>query len=78
MKKKVGKPTTKKRADAPAFPKGVAKPAQRALASVGVFRVEQAARFCEKELASLHGMGSKALGLIKAALRAQGKCFAKD
>jgi hypothetical protein len=58
-----------------AFPKGVAAPAVRALASVGVTRLEQAAQFRESELAALHGMGPKALGLIRAELRAQGMSF---
>jgi hypothetical protein len=55
------------------FPKGVAQPAVRALASVGVTRLEDATRFTEAELAALHGMGPKALGIIKDALHAQGK-----
>lgn len=55
------------------FPTGVAQPAVRALASVGVTRLEDATRFTEAELAALHGMGPKALGIIKDALRAQGK-----
>jgi ribosomal protein S18 acetylase RimI-like enzyme len=65
----------KTRVGAPAtpFPKGVAQPAVRALASVGVKRLEDATRFTEAELAALHGMGPKALGIIKDALRAQGK-----
>src|SRR5262245_45278371 len=78
MKKRAAKPKTKKPTCAAAFPKGVSKPAQRALASVGVFSVDQTARFSEKELAALHGMGPKALGLIKAALRERGKSFAKE
>jgi predicted flap endonuclease-1-like 5' DNA nuclease len=55
------------------FPKGVAKPAIRALASVGVVRLDQVARFTEADLLALHGMGPKAIRLIKEALRAKGK-----
>jgi predicted flap endonuclease-1-like 5' DNA nuclease len=55
------------------FPKGVAKPAIRALASVGVSRLDQVTRFSEAELLALHGMGPKAIRLIKEALRAKGK-----
>ena len=62
----------------PAFPKGVAKPALRALASVGVFHLDQVTRFTEAELLALHGMGPKAIGLINYAHRAQGKSLAKD
>jgi len=61
-----------------AFPKGVGNPALRALASVGVRRLDQIARFSEAELLALHGMGPKAVGIIKAALRAQGKSLARD
>jgi hypothetical protein len=59
------------------FPKGVSKPAQRALASVGITRMEQTTRFTEKELGALHGMGPKAIRLIKAALAREGKALAK-
>jgi hypothetical protein len=59
----------------PEFPKGVAKPAIRALASVGVTRLDQAARFTKAELLALHGMGPKAIRLIEAELRARGKSF---
>ena len=48
-----------------AFPKGVARPAQRALASIGVTRLDQAARFTERELMELHGMGPRALDAIR-------------
>jgi hypothetical protein len=58
-----------------AFPKGVAKPAIRALATIGVTRTEQAARFSKAELLALHGMGPKAIRLIEAELQAQGKAF---
>ena len=61
----------------PAFPKGVAQPAVRALASVGVYRLDQITRLTESELLALHGMGPKAIGIIKEALRAQGKSLAK-
>ena len=59
------------------FPPGVARPAVRALASIGVDRLDQVTRFSESELAALHGMGPKALGAIKAALRAQGTSLAR-
>ena len=59
------------------FPPGVARPAVRALASIGVHRLDQVTRFSESELAALHGMGPKALGAIKAALQAQGKSLAR-
>ena len=63
--------------DAP-FPKGVAKPARRALASVGVFHLSEVTRLSEVELRALHGMGPTAIASIKAALKAQGKSLAED
>ncbi|WP_437731707.1 DNA-binding protein [Sorangium sp. So ce1335] len=59
------------------FPKGIGKPAQRALASVGVSRLDQVTRFTEAQLMALHGMGPKAIGLIKAVLQADGKTLAR-
>lgn len=57
------------------FPKGVAAPAIRALASVGVTKVEQLTKFTEKEIALLHGMGPKALGILKQTLKEKGLHF---
>jgi hypothetical protein len=62
---------------ASAFPKGIAKPALRALASAGLDRLDQMTRVTESELRALHGMGPKAISIIKEALRAQGKTLAK-
>jgi predicted flap endonuclease-1-like 5' DNA nuclease len=62
----------------PSFPKGVAAPAIRALKSVGITRLEQAAKFSSSELRSLHGIGPKAITIIKAALQAEGKSLAKE
>jgi len=61
----------------PALPKGIGKPATRALASVGVSRLDQITKFTEGELLALHGMGPKAIGILKEALRAQGKVLAE-
>lgn len=61
-----------------AFPKGIAKPALRALASVGVSSLDEVTRFTESQLLALHGMGPKAIGIIKDALRAQSKSLAKE
>ena len=55
------------------FPKGVARPAQRALASLGIYRLEDVTTVTERELLALHGMGPTAVEAIKAALQAQGK-----
>jgi hypothetical protein len=60
-----------------AFPKGMGKPALRALASAGLDRLDQMTGVTESELLALHGVGPKAIGIIKVALRAQGKSLAK-
>jgi hypothetical protein len=57
------------------FPKGVAAPAQRALASVGVERLEDLRSHSEADLAKLHGMGPKALRLLGEALAERGWAF---
>jgi hypothetical protein len=57
-------------------PAGVAKPAQRALAGAGISSLEGLAARREGEVAALHGMGPKALGILKAAMAARGLTFA--
>ncbi|HMG86033.1 MAG TPA: helix-hairpin-helix domain-containing protein [Terracidiphilus sp.] len=59
------------------WPKGVAKPAQRALASAGYKSVDQLANAREEDLAALHGMGQKALDILRDALKQRGKTFSK-
>lgn len=53
----------------------IAAPAMRALASVRVTSVEDLARFSEKEISELHGMGPNALGKLKEAMKAAGVEF---
>ena len=57
------------------WPKGVAQPAQRALAGAGYTSVEQLTQISEQDLAQLHGMGPKALGLLREALAEKGLSF---
>lgn len=71
-------PSKTKEPAEPALPEGIGKPATRALASVGISRLDQVARLTETQLLALHGVGPKALGVIKAALEAQGKSLARD
>lgn len=59
----------------PEFPQGVSQPAIRALNSVGVANVESLATHREIDIADLHGMGPKAMGVLKAALKDKGKSF---
>ncbi|MGK4008919.1 DNA-binding protein [Sorangium sp. So ce1036] len=61
-----------------ALPKGIGKPATRALATIGISRLEQVTRFSEAQLLALHGVGPKAIRILKAALDAQGKSLASD
>lgn len=55
------------------FPPGVAAPARRALSAAGYTQLAQLAGVPAAQLASLHGMGPRALAAIAAALAAQGK-----
>jgi hypothetical protein len=57
------------------LPTGLAKPAQRALAAAGYLRLEQFTKLSEADVLQLHGMGPKALDLIRRALMAQGLSF---
>lgn len=59
--------------NAAAFPPGVSGPALRALKGAGIRSLVDLATWTEQELADLHGMGPKALGVLKAALEAQGR-----
>lgn len=59
-----------------AFPKGVGNPARRALENAGYTGLEQLAGVREADLAKLHGIGPKALGVLRAALAERGLSFA--
>jgi hypothetical protein len=58
------------------FPAGIGQPATRALAAAGYTNLDQLSRVTESELLKLHGMGPKALGIIRSALHAKGLSFA--
>jgi len=59
------------------LPTKLAQPARRALAQAGYIRLEQFTLLREAEVKKLHGMGPKALELIRQALAANGKSFAE-
>jgi dihydrofolate reductase len=59
------------------LPTGIGKPAEQALAVAGYNRLEQIAQVSEKEILKLHGVGPKAVGLLRQALAAKGLSFAK-
>lgn len=50
------------------LPKGLSKPAIRALANAGITDLEQLTKISEAELLKLHGMGPKAIELIRKTL----------
>jgi uncharacterized protein YdhG (YjbR/CyaY superfamily) len=60
------------------LPKGLSKPALRALAQAGYARLEQIAQARESDLLRLHGMGPKAIGQLRGALAARGQSFASE
>ncbi len=57
------------------FPRGVAKPAVRALIAAGYTTLDQLSKAGEADIAGLHGMGPKALGILREALMERGKSF---
>jgi uncharacterized protein YdhG (YjbR/CyaY superfamily) len=60
--------------DTSAFPK-IGSPATRALEAAGYSRLEQLAKVTEAELGQLHGMGPKALGILRDTLKERGLSF---
>lgn len=58
------------------FPAGLSAPARRALDGAGYVRLEQLTRVSEVELKKLHGMGPKAINLLRNALEEKGLSFA--
>jgi DNA-directed RNA polymerase alpha subunit len=62
-------PRDKTHPNAAAFPGGMSGPSLRALATAGVKSIDALASWTESELAALHGMGPKAIELLKTELR---------
>lgn len=60
------------------LPVGLAAPARRALAGAGISQLAQVARLREAQLRELHGIGPKAIRLLREALREQGLSFADE
>lgn len=60
------------------FPRTIGNPATRALALAGYRRLEQLTGVSEKELLALHGVGPKAVRLLRAALAERGLAFAGE
>lgn len=57
------------------FPAGISGPALRALHEAGIRSVRDLERWSETDLLALHGMGSKALGILRDALIGSGRQF---
>ncbi|THV26202.1 helix-hairpin-helix domain-containing protein [Glycomyces paridis] len=55
--------------DAKGLPAGVSAPATRALAAAGITTLDAAAALSDRELLALHGVGPKAVRLIREAAR---------
>lgn len=59
------------------LPRSIGAPAQRALAAAGYTQLAQLTSVGAAELLGLHGVGPKAIQLLRAALVAQGLAFAE-
>jgi predicted flap endonuclease-1-like 5' DNA nuclease len=59
------------------LPPGIGSPAHRALTAAGITRLGQFTAISEAELLKLHGVGPKAVRIIKETLRENGLAFAK-
>ncbi|MGW0119964.1 DNA-binding protein [Streptomyces sp. NPDC003327] len=57
---------------APDLPRGIGAPATRALVAAGYTRLDQLADVPAEELAALHGVGPKALRVLREALAERG------
>lgn len=60
-----------------AFPK-TSEPASRALAEAGYKKLSDLTKVTEKELLKLHGMGPKAIRILREALKEKGLSFRVD
>ena len=58
------------------MPKGLARPAHRALLGAGIGSLEQLTAFPEAKIGGLHGMGPNGVKVLREALAAQGLGFA--
>lgn len=58
------------------LPRAIGKPATRALIGAGYARIDQLARATEADLLALHGVGPKAIRILREALAERGASFA--
>jgi DNA-directed RNA polymerase alpha subunit len=57
------------------WPKGTGNPASSALEHAGYHTLEDIARLTERELLAMHGVGPKAVDVLRAALAERGLAF---
>lgn len=60
------------------LPEGLSQPALRALAAAGLFQLDQLTHITGQDLKQLHGIGPKALDLLRSALQEKGLSFAGE
>jgi hypothetical protein len=60
------------------LPPGLPRPAIRALTRAGYTSLDQFTSVRESDLYRLHGMGAKAIGMIRVALAARGQGLAEE
>lgn len=70
-------PAPSRLAPPPGFPDGLSQPALRAFAAAKLTTLAAVARHTEAELLALHGVGPKAIRLLRPALAAAGLEFAR-
>ena len=58
------------------FPSGIGRPAASAFALAGFKQLEDFTRVTEKEVLKLHGVGPKAVRIIREAMKEKGLTFA--
>ncbi|MCL4253308.1 MAG: DNA-binding protein [Anaerolineae bacterium] len=57
------------------FPKGIGRPATSALLEAGYTRLEQLTKVSEADIKRLHGVGPKAIDVLRATLAEKGWSF---
>ncbi|BCJ74522.1 hypothetical protein CS0771_40660 [Catellatospora sp. IY07-71] len=64
--------------DDDALPRGIGSPATRAFAQAGYTRLAQFPALSAQELLKLHGVGPKAIRVLRETLAARGQTFADE
>jgi hypothetical protein len=60
------------------LPRGIGAPATRAITGAGYWRLDQLTGVSEAELLKLHGVGPKAIEVLRRALSDEGLSFASE